>query len=74
MELLSAMMKQVSLLDMTVRSQTKEIKLKVMLDPSSKHELLHMLITDMFCLQDKKITALEKKLQPQCESGEPPQT
>lgn len=45
MELLSAMMKQVSLLDMTVRSQTKEIKLKVMLDRSSKHELLHMPIT-----------------------------
>lgn len=36
MELLSAMMKQVSLLDMTVRSQTKEIKLKVMLDPLFK--------------------------------------
>lgn len=31
-------------------------------------------ITDMFCLQDKKISALEEKLQPLCESGELPQT
>lgn len=42
--------------------------------PLEKHELLQMPITDMFCLKDKKISSLEKKLQPLCESGELPQT